>query len=72
MNERIKEIAAQAREFATTKDAFGEYVIAFDNEKFEQKFAELLIRQCAQIGEDTDGNWNVKNEILKNFGLVLR
>jgi hypothetical protein len=33
------------------------------------KFAELLIRECAKIGEDTDGNWNVKHEILKNFGL---
>ncbi len=32
------------------------------------KFAELLIRECAKIGEDTDGNWNVKHEILKNFG----
>lgn len=49
MNERIKELAAKARDFATTKDAFGEYSIAFDNEKFEQKFAELIAKDCAQI-----------------------
>lgn len=53
MNEQIKELAAKAREFATTKDAFGEYVIAFDNEKFEQRFAEMIVRECAEVASRT-------------------
>lgn len=34
-----------------------------------EKYTELVVRRCAQIGEDTDGNSNVKHEILKEFGL---
>ena len=45
MNERIKELALQARQI-------GEYVnygqIRLSTEQFEQKFAELIVRECAQ------------------------
>ena len=52
MNKRIKELARKARALATTKDAFGEYIVYFDTEKFEQEFAELLIKECLiQIDE---------------------
>ena len=34
-----------------------------------EKFAELIVRECAQIGEDVDGNQTTKNEILKHFGV---
>jgi len=34
-----------------------------------QKFGEMIVQECAQVGEDTDGNWNVKSEILKTFEL---
>ena len=45
MNNRIKELATKAREFATQKDAFGEYDVSFDDEKFEKKFAELIVQE---------------------------
>jgi hypothetical protein len=46
MNERIRELAKQARQI-------GEYVnygqIRLSPEQFEQKFAELLVRECADF-----------------------
>ena len=49
MQNRIEELARKARALATTKDAFEEYVVYFDAEKFEQVFAELLIKECINI-----------------------
>ena len=46
MQNRIEELARKARALATTKDAFEEYVVYFDAEKFEQEFAKLLIKEC--------------------------
>lgn len=60
MNERIKELAERTSEVTSN---------VIRNDEWLEKFAELIVRECAQIGEDTDGNWNVRHEILKNFGL---
>ncbi len=49
MQNRIEELARKARALSTTKDAFEEYVVYFDAEKFEQVFAELLIKECIKI-----------------------
>ena len=49
MQNRIEELARKARALATTKDAFEEYDVYFDAEKFEQVFAELLIKECCDI-----------------------
>lgn len=49
MQNRIEELARKARAFATTRDAFEGYIVHFDDEKFEQKFAELLIEECAFV-----------------------
>ena len=58
MNERIKELAREAGFYANP-----------DVEKFE-KFAELIVRECAKVGERyADGNYEVYNQILKRFGL---
>ena len=58
MNERIKELAVEAGFYANP-----------DIEKFE-KFAELIVRECAKVGERyADGNYEVYNQILKRFGL---
>lgn len=35
MQNRIEELARKARALSTTKDAFEEYVVYFDAEKFE-------------------------------------
>ena len=66
MNERYKELAQKAYEdvikntpsFLVTK------------ELYEQKFAELIVQKCADIGERyADGNYEVRNQILEHFGV---
>jgi len=70
MNNRIRELAKQAYEdvikntpsFLVTK------------ELYEQKFAELIVRECAVVahntaeGETTYG-WMVGNKIKEHFGV---
>ena len=70
MNERIKELRKQAaREVSnanqwTNDDEW--------NELFMEKFAELIVRECAEIaladGQAT-GNFEVFNKITKHFGV---
>ena len=58
MNERIRQLAIEAGFYANP-----------DVEKFE-KFAELIVRKCADIGQRyADGNYEVYNQILEYFGM---
>jgi hypothetical protein len=64
MNERIRELYDQ---------------VGLDFENFQrvtvtkgdmEKFAELIVKECADIGERyADGNYEVRNQILIHFGL---
>jgi 16S rRNA G527 N7-methylase RsmG len=59
MNERIKELAVQAGFYANP-----------DVEKFE-KFAELIVRECAYINLKSpfqDGEFHAR-EVLEHFGV---
>jgi hypothetical protein len=54
MNEQIKELAEQAREYACDYVAdckhYGYYMEHNELEiKFEEKFAELIVKECADI-----------------------
>jgi len=44
MNERIRELAEQAREFATTRHPVSNIVLSVNSEKFEEKFAQLIVQ----------------------------
>ena len=46
MNERIKELSEQAREYATTRHPVSNIVLSVNSEKFEEKFAELIVQEC--------------------------
>jgi len=60
MNERIKELVEQA----TTEEHDG--FRYFD----KAKFAELIVRECANVGERyADGNYEVYNQIMAHFGV---
>ena len=59
MNERIKTLSKQAGFFADQ-----------DIDKID-KFAELIIKECAQIAEETDGNYNAKRCVLEHFGVDM-
>ena len=81
MNKRIKELAEQA----TTKISFRLDPNTYkhiddpdgDLERFEfdkQKFAELIVRECARVAFESDltmaiGQWGADSAILKHFGV---
>jgi len=47
MNERIKELADEAREYATTRHPVSNITLSVNSDLFEQKFAELIVQKCA-------------------------
>ena len=63
MNERIIELADKAVEGISS----GPWNIS---DEFCIKFAELIVRECADVGERyADGNYEVRNQIMAHFGL---
>lgn len=70
MNERIKELAFQAMSInqKVSDDAF--FVEVSKLKEFE-KFAELIVRECAELmyGRDENGNCKDGDVIKKHFGV---
>jgi len=62
MNERIKELAEQAYEYSD---------ISNSGELFEEKFAELIVRECiAQVRKDENGPaYEAAGRIAQHFGI---
>lgn len=88
MNERIRELADQARGWAEVsyKKQNDQFTSHWDNpigytpsQFFEQKFAELIVRECAKKGFDvfdeepdapaSDLQFYVRDGIKKHFGV---
>jgi hypothetical protein len=66
MNERIKELALQAEDYADgIVDQGGEF-----HESYTQKLAELIVRECAQVASDYDGAHYVGDAIEQHFGVM--
>ena len=66
MNERIKELAEQARDWG-----YAEHSGYTAQMLFEQKFAELIVRECVEqiiIRERADGEC-YQYDIFKYFGV---
>ena len=60
MNERIKELAEQAGlEYNFDPMLWLKY----------EKFAELIVRECAEVAEDYDGAHYVGTAIKQHFGV---
>ena len=49
MNERIRQLAEQAREYATTRHPVSNIILFVNSDLFEQKFAEMIMRECADV-----------------------
>ena len=72
MNERIQELAEQATEYATFRHPVSNIVLAVERDKFEQKFAELIIKEClmivyerqVQAPTDDDGYFKVATDMV--------
>ena len=71
MNERIQKLAEQARQYAIEKIENSQDPAEWSTAMFEQKFAELIVRECASVVKkemDYDANW-CDDKILKHFGV---
>jgi len=64
MNERIRLLAEQAGFYYTDKTGF---IAPAGCDP--RKFAELLIKECAEVASDYDGAHYVGTEIEKHFGV---
>ena len=66
MNERIRELAEQATTIEYGADR------GFDRVTFDkEKFAQLIVRECAELmyGRDEDGNCKDGDVIKQHFGV---
>jgi len=71
VNDRIRELAEQAREYATTRHPVSNITLSVNSDLFEQKFAELIVRECVQAVKNV-GGYNEDyhmNAIKKYFGV---
>jgi hypothetical protein len=68
MNERIKQLKEQARDFYLSQEDL-DCSIKELYELVEEKFAVLLIRECAQVASDYDGAHYVGTAIERHFGV---
>ena len=70
MNERIKELAAQAG-FAVWGDAVFMYDPKVNNDNVVDNFAELIVQECiAQVRKDENGPaYEAAGRIAEHFGI---
>jgi hypothetical protein len=79
MNERIKDLAKQAVITVQRKKAnqiYGGPSVAYESKEFsKEKFAELIIKECAEIcsaidnGNPQEGTHNPAAAIYRRFGV---
>jgi hypothetical protein len=72
MNERIKELAVQAK-FMAEEDINRQISYNTELKAFAEKFAKLIVRECAQFVEDKfdfiGDEIIVKEKMLAHFGV---
>jgi len=69
MNERIKELAEQAREYATTRHPVSNNTLSVNSDLFEQKFAELIVWECMDATRGSITGLDAFNNIKQHFGV---
>jgi len=69
MNERIQELAKQAREYATTRHPVSNIILSVNSDLFEQKFAELIVAECLAIAKNREDELENAN-LLKESNAV--
>ena len=79
MNERIRELAKQARQLAADEHTNGdEYKLNINDDSYyvqeliQEKFAELIVRECAKLVEDNidpQNAWITPGYIKQYFGV---
>ena len=79
MNERIKSLIERAEYQAKKQSGYEDWevYVPLDSQVVFEKFAELIVKECAEVGLDSveDGDdldaimKRVHNNILKHFGV---
>jgi hypothetical protein len=78
MNERIRELALQARNYALDEKRIYERVHNIEQcmeeyrEVYNEKFAELIVKECAHITEVNQAEnmgWNIGEILKEHFGV---
>ena len=64
MNERIRELSEQAREYAESKMQF---TGVKDSAAYDEKFAELIVRECAKVANRAE---NAETEIRCMYDVI--
>ena len=64
MNERIRQLAIEAKLIASEPNGFDQNNLS----KAQQKFAELIVRECANVAADHDA-LDIYEEIREHFGV---
>lgn len=72
MNKLIHDLGVQAKDYAAMEHANGVGGIAEFNRLYETKFAELIVKECAELVDDygDEHNWSAGSVIKKHFGVV--
>ena len=68
MNERIKQLAIQSKLIAAEPNGFDPTRLSMS----QQKFAELIVRECAGIAarnQAEDVGWDISEIIKEHFGV---
>ena len=77
MNERIKKLAEQAKDYAwemnPEEDSYGRaaYPKKFQQDR-DSKFAELIVRECVSVAMEQYNDtlpWGGVEDVLKHFGV---
>jgi hypothetical protein len=79
MNERIKQLAEQAGNYVNAV-----YIVPVRSKtpgkiwedghvdwytQFNEKFAKLIVQECAQVAEEVDGDSRARKCVLEHFGV---
>jgi hypothetical protein len=68
MNERIKELVNRAGGFVSLSYEHDSKLILSGADNIE-KFAELIVKECAQVAEEVDGDTRARTCVLEHFGV---
>jgi hypothetical protein len=69
MNERIRELAEQAREYATTRHPVSNITLSVNSDLFEQKFARLIVQECIWAFGETRTEPSLERYILDRLDI---
>ena len=76
MNDRIQQLAEQARAWVNdTNNVAPDIEYVFYKDAYDKKFAELIVRECADWIKNTDSDPDIGEEdakaLLEHFGVEL-